>query len=186
MDNMVVSWWILAFLPSVINSSIPIEVDQQSGWSVIELYVHVAVIVFIVRTIVLWIRTKVYVATYLDLYTTIITLQFHDEFPSACSSCDLWRKCFCSSNIFFISVEYRYRSWGIDIFIERSYEISVGKPFSVIHCTGQKSHYPPANHWCWWPDTLIIERAPARVIIKVMGHQHWWLAGGYALEVRHF
>ena len=26
----------------------------------------------------------------------------------------------------------------------------------------------------------------ARVIIKVLGHQHWWLAGGYDLEIGHF
>ena len=27
--------------------------------------------------------------------------------------------------------------------------------------------------------------AGARVIIKVLGHQHWWLAGGYDLEIGH-
>ena len=26
----------------------------------------------------------------------------------------------------------------------------------------------------------------AWAIIKVMGHQHWWLAGGYELEIEHF
>ena len=31
------------------------------------------------------------------------------------------------------------------------------------------------SHWCWWPNTLIIARALARVIIKVLGHQHQWL-----------
>ena len=25
-----------------------------------------------------------------------------------------------------------------------------------------------------------------RAIIKVLGHQHWWLAGGYDLETYHF
>ena len=35
----------------------------------------------------------------------------------------------------------------------------------------------PGNHWCWWPDTLIIARALARVIIKVLGHQHQWFPG---------
>ena len=29
------------------------------------------------------------------------------------------------------------------------------------------------------PDTLIIAWAPARVMIKVSGHQYRWLAGGY-------
>ena len=33
----------------------------------------------------------------------------------------------------------------------------------------------PGNHWCWWPDTLII--ALVRVIIKVSGHQHQWFPG---------
>ena len=28
--------------------------------------------------------------------------------------------------------------------------------------------------------------APARVVIKVKGHQHRWLAGGYDLEIGHF
>ena len=27
--------------------------------------------------------------------------------------------------------------------------------------------------------------AGARVIIKVSGHQHWWLAGGYDPEIGH-
>ena len=26
----------------------------------------------------------------------------------------------------------------------------------------------------------------AWVIIKVSGHQHWWLAGGYDLQIGHF
>ena len=34
--------------------------------------------------------------------------------------------------------------------------------------------------------TLIIAQAPARVIIKVKGHLHQWLAGGYHLEIGHF
>ena len=28
--------------------------------------------------------------------------------------------------------------------------------------------------------------AGARAIIKVKGYQHWWLAGGYDLEIGHF
>ena len=28
--------------------------------------------------------------------------------------------------------------------------------------------------------------ADTQVIIKVSGHQHWWLAGGYDLEICHF
>ena len=30
------------------------------------------------------------------------------------------------------------------------------------------------------------DQAPVRVIIKVSGHQHLWLAGGYELEIGHF
>ena len=44
--------------------------------------------------------------------------------------------------------------------------------------TGHKIHYPPGNHQH--------QRAPARVIIKVSGHQLWWLAGGYNLKKGHF
>ena len=30
------------------------------------------------------------------------------------------------------------------------------------------------------------QTSQTRVIIKVKGHQHWWLAGGYDLEIGHF
>ena len=68
--------------------------------------------------------------------------------------------------------------------------------------TRQKSHYPSGNH------NVIISTSKnvlfpghnhllttgtdnssptgARAIIKVSGHQHRWLAGGYDLEIRHF
>ena len=36
------------------------------------------------------------------------------------------------------------------------------------------------------PTSLITARVPVRVIIKVKGHQHRWLAGGYNLEIGHF
>ena len=52
--------------------------------------------------------------------------------------------------------------------------------------TSENVLFPPANHWYCWLDILIIARVPARLIIKVSGHQHWWLAGGYDLEIRHF
>ena len=48
----------------------------------------------------------------------------------------------------------------------------------IITCTD--------NHRHWWPGTLIIALAPAKVIIKVKGHQYWWLACGYHLEIGHF
>ena len=34
--------------------------------------------------------------------------------------------------------------------------------------------------------TLIITLAGAQAIIKVLGHQHQWLAGSYDLEIGHF
>ena len=34
--------------------------------------------------------------------------------------------------------------------------------------------------------TLIITLAGAQAIIKVSGHQHQWLAGGYDPEIGHF
>ena len=39
----------------------------------------------------------------------------------------------------------------------------------------KKSYYPPGNHH--------VSHASAQVIIKVSGHQHRWLAGGYDLEM---
>ena len=35
-------------------------------------------------------------------------------------------------------------------------------------------------------DKLIFARVPMTVIIKVKGHQNWWLAGGYDLKIVHF
>ena len=34
--------------------------------------------------------------------------------------------------------------------------------------------------------TLIIAKAPARVMIKVKAHQYLWWGGGYGLEIGHF
>ena len=51
--------------------------------------------------------------------------------------------------------------------------------------TSWPSCYPPlkmssfqvittgANHWCWWPFTLIITLAGARALIKLSGHCRW-------------
>ena len=50
--------------------------------------------------------------------------------------------------------------------------------FQVNTSTGQKSHHPPANHHAIPSD--------AQAIIKVLGHQHQWLAGGYDLEIGYF
>ena len=48
------------------------------------------------------------------------------------------------------------------------------------------SHNHPADHWDWWPFTLIITLAGTWAIIKVSGYQYQWLAGGYDLEIGHF
>ena len=53
------------------------------------------------------------------------------------------------------------------------------KKVSIHQLTTVLATSPPANHWCWWPDNLIIARVPGRVIIKVKGLQHQWLSGGY-------
>ena len=34
--------------------------------------------------------------------------------------------------------------------------------------------------------TLIIAQAPERVIITKLGHQYWWLASRYNLEIGHY
>ena len=39
--------------------------------------------------------------------------------------------------------------------------------------------FPADNH-------LLTNGAGTRVMIKVPGHQHQWLAGGYDLEIGHF
>ena len=43
--------------------------------------------------------------------------------------------------------------------------------------TSKNVFFPGRNH---------LLAAGARVIIKVKGHQHWWLAGGYDLEIGQF
>ena len=51
--------------------------------------------------------------------------------------------------------------------------------------TVQKSHHLPSNHLL----TTGIDDPSltgAQVIIKVSGHHHRWLAGGYDLEIGHF
>ena len=64
----------------------------------------------------------------------------------------------------------------------------------------QKSHYPPGNQHTRHLQKCPISRsnhllstgatddpslAGARAIIKVLGHQYQWLAGGYDLEIGH-
>ena len=66
---------------------------------------------------------------------------------------------------------------------------------AIIHhvttmlATSKNVLYPGHNHLLTIgtdDPTLIIAWAPARVIIKVKGHQYRWLAGGYDLEIGHF
>ena len=72
--------------------------------------------------------------------------------------------------------------------------IHCAKTASIDHVTTTLATYknvlcPCHNHLLTTgadDPTLIIARAPARVIIKVKGHQHRLLAGGYDLETGHF
>ena len=69
-------------------------------------------------------------------------------------------------------------------------ELTLGEK-NTIHelttmLTSINALFPGHNHLCWWPGTLIIAQAPARVTIKVLRHQYQWLAGGYDLEIGHF
>ena len=69
--------------------------------------------------------------------------------------------------------------------------------FSTLY-TAQKSHYAPRNHHAShfqkkMPYFQVITTsvdgpslAGARAMIKVSGHQYWWLAGGYDMETGHF
>ena len=47
-------------------------------------------------------------------------------------------------------------------------------------------HYHLLTNGANDPSLLSITLAGARVIIKVSGHQYWWLAGGYDLETGYF
>ena len=57
---------------------------------------------------------------------------------------------------------------------------------TTMLATSKNVIFPGPNHQCWWNFTLIITLTGTRPIIKVLGHQHWWLAGGYNLEIGHF
>ena len=53
--------------------------------------------------------------------------------------------------------------------------------------TSRNVLFPGHNHLLTTgADDPTFLRAPARAIIKVKGHQHQWLAGGYDLEIGHF
>ena len=71
----------------------------------------------------------------------------------------------------------------IEFFASIRYAVSLCKKSSnhqANHTPGNVQFYivttweTPGNHWCWWPNTLIITLASARAIIKVSGHQHQW------------
>ena len=53
--------------------------------------------------------------------------------------------------------------------------------------TSKNVLFPGHNHLlATGADDLTLYLSGARVIIKVSGHQHRWLAGGYDLEIGHF
>ena len=56
---------------------------------------------------------------------------------------------------------------------------------TTMLATSKNVLFPGHNHLlttCTYDPSL----AGARPIIKVSGHQYWWLTGGYDLELRHF
>ena len=79
-------------------------------------------------------------------------------------------------------------------FIDQDWRVKLGKTATIHQVTTMLAtskhvlfvgYNHPTNRRYWWPDTSIITRVPARVIIKVSGHQYQWLAGGYDLKIGH-
>ena len=64
------------------------------------------------------------------------------------------------------------------------------RQLTTMLVTSKNVLFPGHNHLLTndadGPHTLMIARATVRVITKVSGHQHRWLAGGYDLEIGHF
>ena len=52
--------------------------------------------------------------------------------------------------------------------------------FTSMLATSINALFPGPNY------PLTTSAVDVRVIIKVKGHQHWWLASGYDLEIGHF
>ena len=46
---------------------------------------------------------------------------------------------------------------------------------SMFTHTAQKSHYPPGNHHAGWHSGNN----------QILGHQYWWFAGDYDLQIGH-
>ena len=81
--------------------------------------------------------------------------------------------------------------------IFKQYFITLGNTCTVY--TGQRKHYPPANHHAIYLEKCSISGLynhllatsaddPSLIIARalVKGHQHQWVAGGYDLEIGHF
>ena len=56
---------------------------------------------------------------------------------------------------------------------------------SIILSISKDVLFPGPNHLLT-PGAVDPSLADAQAIIKILGHQHQWLAGGYDLEIRHF
>ena len=102
------------------------------------------------------------------------------------------RTCMCewlSDSLSFHSLLHSWQSWCDSLGKKATihmHQVTTMLATSKNTCNFQVIIQPPANHQCWWPDTLNIARAPVRVIIKVSGHQHQLLASGYDLKIRLF
>ena len=62
---------------------------------------------------------------------------------------------------------FQYKHWAFRYLISDASHTPGNVQFYIVI-----TWETPGNHWCWWPNTLIITLATARAIIKVSGHQH--------------
>ena len=52
--------------------------------------------------------------------------------------------------------------------------------------TSENVLFPGQKHLLTTGILMTVHLAGTRAVIKVLGHQYWWLAGGYDLEIGHF
>ena len=73
--------------------------------------------------------------------------------------------------------------------MQGGYPLSLDKKATIHHLiTSKNVLFPGHNHLLTTAadDSSLLIITGAWVIIKVLGHQHWWLAGDYDLEIGHF
>ena len=61
-------------------------------------------------------------------------------------------------------------------------------PLHPVYCRNSCTHTTVCEFGVWRraDQFMLISKKSIRAIAKVKGHQHWWLAGGYDLEIRHY